>query len=303
MRNREKLKEKIIPEEAIMEMKRNFTLPEIGPSFNDVWYLEETMPIARELVELYRSEGETFKRNANKRPLVENQDSASSDKKPRMEVKQPSSVNRGLPRGSPTRHMEIDAAAGNKPTEGRVILRPEDKFKRDDRKDIRNRSGSRDRRDRDKHEDRKDERRGPPSRDNRRDSRDRGRDNFRDPPRKDSGRASSRERRERNQERDSGSFRDDRRSGRDDNRIFLRDERDRDNRRGLSTEAEGRPFIQDDFGIRDARGPPLRNDNQGFTQRDEMRHAPPRDDNRSFHRDETRDLPSRDDSRVPSPTR
>ncbi|XP_047125522.1 uncharacterized protein LOC100202074 [Hydra vulgaris] len=77
-----KIEGKFIPDEAVLEMKKNFTLPEVGPSFDDVWYIEETMPMARELVENYRKEGDL--KHGVKRSFPDKDDGrVIDDKKPR----------------------------------------------------------------------------------------------------------------------------------------------------------------------------------------------------------------------------
>ena len=57
---------KIVPMEAIMEMKANFSLPEVGESFDEVRYVEEKLPKASELVQRYKNEGHDFKRGSSR---------------------------------------------------------------------------------------------------------------------------------------------------------------------------------------------------------------------------------------------
>jgi len=54
---------KVIPESAVMEMKANFSLPEVGESFDEVKYAEMQPPRAMELVEAFVSEGQAFKKD------------------------------------------------------------------------------------------------------------------------------------------------------------------------------------------------------------------------------------------------
>lgn len=53
---------KIIPASAVMEMKANFSLPEVGESFDEVKYIEVQPPRALELVKDFVEEGQAFKR-------------------------------------------------------------------------------------------------------------------------------------------------------------------------------------------------------------------------------------------------
>ena len=53
---------KIIPVSAVMEMKANFSLPEVGESFDEVKYIEVKPPRALEFVKNYVEEGQAFKR-------------------------------------------------------------------------------------------------------------------------------------------------------------------------------------------------------------------------------------------------
>ena len=73
-----------------MEMKANFTLPEVGEVFDDVWFLEEDNISAVRLVEEFRNEGRVFKDADKKRKAEENKrvtpspNYASELKKPRV---------------------------------------------------------------------------------------------------------------------------------------------------------------------------------------------------------------------------
>lgn len=72
---------KIIPDEAIDEMKKNFTLPEVGPSFDHVWYLEEPLHESRDIIQAARKEAQR-----GKRPSDNDQTNKSFEsKRPRAE--------------------------------------------------------------------------------------------------------------------------------------------------------------------------------------------------------------------------
>ena len=95
---------KVIPVNAIMEMKKNYTLPECGPSFDEVIYVEEKLPGARDIVQQYRKEGEGFKKEAPATPVAgdkrhspprRNQPSSSAEKRPKLEPSSDRTPNRG----------------------------------------------------------------------------------------------------------------------------------------------------------------------------------------------------------------
>ena len=81
---REREEGKFVPEEAVMEMKANFTLPEVGQIFDDVWFVEEDRIPSEKLVEQFQREGLAFKQAAGgaKRP-VETSDRGPDMKNPR----------------------------------------------------------------------------------------------------------------------------------------------------------------------------------------------------------------------------
>lgn len=152
----QKAEGKIVPEEAVMEMKRNFTLPDVGPSFDEVWFLEELKPAARNLVESYRSTGEAFKKAAIKRPLqsqeprVEKQD--VDNKRPRRDMP----PNRGFQPSGDSYQASLHAnAPGSRsdryderrrepfPDRSSVVRKDE---RRDERRDDRRKDGRDDRR-------------------------------------------------------------------------------------------------------------------------------------------------------------
>ena len=78
---REREEGKIVPQEAVMEMKANFSLPEVGESFDEVRFIEERPPKAFDLVKMFTEEGNHFKRGV-KRP---SEQSDAHAKVPRME--------------------------------------------------------------------------------------------------------------------------------------------------------------------------------------------------------------------------
>ena len=94
---REEEEGKVVPESAVMEMKANFVLPEVGEIFEEVWYIEEDKNNSERLVAEFQSEGKAFKENENKRKPKEDK-SSSSDVKRHCNDRQGPSV--PLPRGS-----------------------------------------------------------------------------------------------------------------------------------------------------------------------------------------------------------
>lgn len=194
---------KLVPEEAVMEMKKNFSLPEVGPSFDDVWYLEEKLPGARTLVESYRSEGVAFK---NKRPFsgpggpTPTPANEPANKRSKPEEKGFNSSRNAPSRDQPPKLMEQETA------------KPDSRPPRDQKREDRGENSRREDRDRDRRRDRND---------------DRGRDNHREDKRgpRDDRRDSRGDRRDplRSDRRDMGrDSRDSAREGRD----FMRDGRE-----------------------------------------------------------------------------
>ena len=64
---REREEGKIVPESAILEMKANFVLPEVGEVFDDVWFIEEDRGNSERLVAKFQHEGKEFKESEKKR--------------------------------------------------------------------------------------------------------------------------------------------------------------------------------------------------------------------------------------------
>ncbi|XP_032230526.1 heterogeneous nuclear ribonucleoprotein U-like protein 1 isoform X2 [Nematostella vectensis] len=87
---RENLEGKKVPVEAVMEMKANFTLPEVGEIFNEVWFIEESKESSVRLVEQFRAEGQEFKDSEKKRKPEDDRSSGPSDFK-RMQTDCPPS--------------------------------------------------------------------------------------------------------------------------------------------------------------------------------------------------------------------
>lgn len=74
---REKEEGKIVPQSAVMEMKANFVLPQVGEVFDDVWFIEEDRASSECLVSEFQHEGKEFKESEKKRkpedPTVDGQ--------------------------------------------------------------------------------------------------------------------------------------------------------------------------------------------------------------------------------------
>ena len=64
---REREEGKVVPESAVLEMKANFALPEVGDTFDDVWYIEEDKASSECLVAQFQREGKEFKENERRR--------------------------------------------------------------------------------------------------------------------------------------------------------------------------------------------------------------------------------------------
>jgi heterogeneous nuclear ribonucleoprotein U-like protein 1 len=60
---------KLVPETAVMEMKANFTIPETGDAFDEVWFIEENEESSKRLVEEFNEQGKAYlyKEQENKR--------------------------------------------------------------------------------------------------------------------------------------------------------------------------------------------------------------------------------------------
>lgn len=74
---REKEEGKIVPQSAVMEMKANFVLPQVGEVFDDIWFIEEDRASSERLVSEFQREGKEFKESEKKRkpedPTVDGQ--------------------------------------------------------------------------------------------------------------------------------------------------------------------------------------------------------------------------------------
>ena len=58
---------KIIPESAVLEMKANFVLPEVGEFFDDVWFIEEDKATSEHLVAEFQRAGKEYKEDEKTR--------------------------------------------------------------------------------------------------------------------------------------------------------------------------------------------------------------------------------------------
>ena len=89
---REREEGKIVPESAVLEMKANFVLPEVGEVFDDVWFIEEDRASSERHVAEFQKEGKEFKEMEKKRKAAE--DSSSADNQ--SDIKRPH-PDRGAP--------------------------------------------------------------------------------------------------------------------------------------------------------------------------------------------------------------
>lgn len=64
---REREEGKIVPESAVLEMKANFVLPQVGEVFDDVWFIEEDRAASECVVSEFQREGKEFKEGEKKR--------------------------------------------------------------------------------------------------------------------------------------------------------------------------------------------------------------------------------------------
>ena len=117
---REKEEGKIVPESAVLEMKANFALPEVGEVFDDVWFIEEDKASAERLVSEFQREGNEYKENEKKRKSVAESRSSevqSSDmKRPRANQPGSSMSLQSGPRGQHPGHSDHGGFQGNYPT-------------------------------------------------------------------------------------------------------------------------------------------------------------------------------------------
>ena len=116
---REEEEGKIVPESAVLEMKANFVLPEVGEFFDDVWFIEEDKVTSERLVAEFQRAGKEYKENEKKRePSAKSGSSGSqsfADRRPR----DPSMSWRGDPRGQHPRQSDHHGGIqGNRPTRG-----------------------------------------------------------------------------------------------------------------------------------------------------------------------------------------
>lgn len=119
---REKEEGKIVPESAVLEMKANFVLPEVGEVFDDVWFIEEDKASSERLVAEFQCAGKEYKENQKKRKFSDDSGSSGSqslvDKRPRSDHSGPSMSLQGGPRGQHPGHNDHGGFQGNFPTRG-----------------------------------------------------------------------------------------------------------------------------------------------------------------------------------------
>nr|XP_006819056.1 PREDICTED: heterogeneous nuclear ribonucleoprotein U-like protein 1-like [Saccoglossus kowalevskii] len=108
---REKDEGKFVPESAVKEMMANFSLPEVGESFDEVWFVEEEGPKAIQLVADFKKDGMLFKQAGQKRGI---EDSSQPDSK-RFASSQDGFSPRVGPRGPSPRGGPGGYAAGGPP--------------------------------------------------------------------------------------------------------------------------------------------------------------------------------------------
>lgn len=116
---REKEEGKVVPESAILEMKANFALPEVGEVFDDVWFIEEGKASAEGLVSEFQREGKEYKENEKKRKPVEvsgrSANRSLDDERPRTNQPGSSMPSQSGPRGQHPGHSDRGGFHGNHP--------------------------------------------------------------------------------------------------------------------------------------------------------------------------------------------
>ena len=112
---REEEEGKIVPESAVMEMKANFVLPEVGEFFDDVWFIEEDKATSVRLVAEFQRAGKEYKENEKKGPSWSQ---SLADKRPQSVHPGPSKSWQGGPRGRHPGHSHYGGFQGNYPTRG-----------------------------------------------------------------------------------------------------------------------------------------------------------------------------------------
>jgi len=111
---------KIVPESAVLEMKANFVLPEVGEIFDDVWFIEEDKATSERLVAEFQRAGKEYKENENRRkPWGSSGSQSFVDRKPRSYHPGPVMSLQGGPRGQHPGHSDRHRGfQGNYPTRG-----------------------------------------------------------------------------------------------------------------------------------------------------------------------------------------
>ncbi|KAK3731058.1 hypothetical protein QZH41_019217 [Actinostola sp. cb2023] len=79
---REREEGKVVPASAVMEMKANFTLPEVGETFDDVRFIEEDQGSSNRLVQEFRDEGKIFKEQIEREEMKRKRADSSSNEGP-----------------------------------------------------------------------------------------------------------------------------------------------------------------------------------------------------------------------------
>ena len=96
---REEEEGKIVPESAVLEMKANFVLPEVGEFFDDVWFIEEDKVTSERLVAEFQRAGKEYKENGKKREPSAKSGSSGSQSFADRRHRGPSMSWQGGPRG------------------------------------------------------------------------------------------------------------------------------------------------------------------------------------------------------------
>ena len=96
---REEEEGKIVPESAVLEMKANFVLPEVGEFFDDVWFIEEDKVTSERLVAEFQRAGKEYKENEKKREPSAKSGSSGSQSFADRRHRGPSMSWQGGPRG------------------------------------------------------------------------------------------------------------------------------------------------------------------------------------------------------------
>ena len=120
---REREEGKIVPESAVLEMKANFVLPEVGEIFDDVWFIEEDRATSERLVTEFQHQGKEFKESEKKRKADE--DSTSNEnsdvKRPRPDQASPVVPSQHNRRAQHPNHSDRGRFHGNYPRDQKAV--------------------------------------------------------------------------------------------------------------------------------------------------------------------------------------